>query len=74
MVITQGSGAASTTICVVAFHTAWTSTPVCVATYNGAAAPAASVFAVNATTTTLTIYSNSTQTGKTINVICQGYK
>jgi hypothetical protein len=75
MVVTQGSGAASTTLCIVEFATAWTSTPVCIASFDQTPALGVSVSVVYSSgARTLTLYSNAAETGKKISVICTGYK
>jgi trimeric autotransporter adhesin len=75
MVIQQGSGATSTTLCTLTFHTAWTSTPICTASWGTNAAPPASFLSVVFTSPqTLTIYGSVAEHSDKINVICQGYK
>jgi trimeric autotransporter adhesin len=71
--VTQSSGAASTTLCVITFETTWIGTPVCVVSWGASGPPGVGISSV-ASTTTLTIYASTAETSKTINAVCSGYK
>jgi hypothetical protein len=73
MVIEQGGGATSETLCTLTFHTAWTSTPICTASWGiNAAPPVSSPPVVFTSPRTLTICGSIAEKSDKINVIRQG--
>jgi hypothetical protein len=72
MQITQGS--TTGTSCTITLGHAWTSTPICVASWATAASILNVGLAASVSSTTLTVTLGTTEASKVINVICIGYK